>query len=150
MKNIFDAAVTAEVIERIEKLTPDSERIWGTMTPAQMLAHCCVTYEYVFENKHEKPKGAMKLILKWFVKSVVVSDKSYKKNSRTAPDFMVKESKNFEQEKYRLIDYLKKTQELGTTYFDQKESHSFGVLSTAQWNNMFYKHLDHHLNQFGV
>ena len=35
-------------------------------------------------------------------------------------------------------------------YFDKKESHSFGLLSVKEWNTMFYKHLDHHLNQFGV
>ena len=34
--------------------------------------------------------------------------------------------------------------------FEGKESNSFGPLTKGEWNNMFYKHLDHHLSQFGV
>ena len=60
------------------------------------------------------------------------------------------DDKDFETEKRRLIDYLRRTQELGENYFDGKESLSFGRLNKQQWNNMFYKHLDHHLRQFGV
>jgi hypothetical protein len=45
---------------------------------------------------------------------------------------------------------MKKTQGLGEAHFDGKDSHSFGNLSKSQWNTMFYKHLDHHLTQFGV
>jgi hypothetical protein len=62
----------------------------------------------------------------------------------------MKEEKNFEAEKKRLIDYLKKSVELGEVYFDGKESLSFGKMTVAEWNNLFYKHLDHHLTQFGV
>ena len=74
----------------------------------------------------------------------------YKKNIQTAPEFIIKDSKNFDLEKNRLIDYLIKTQQLGGDYFDGKESNSFGKLTKQEWNNLFYKHLDHHLTQFGV
>ncbi|WP_407515965.1 hypothetical protein [Tamlana fucoidanivorans] len=79
-----------------------------------------------------------------------MNEKPYPKNSRTAPQFLVAKQKNFIEEKERLINYLVKTQELGEGYFDGKESHSFGALTKSQWNNMFYKHLNHHLTQFGV
>ncbi|WP_316832179.1 hypothetical protein [Pedobacter aquatilis] len=69
---------------------------------------------------------------------------------QTAPSFLITDKKEFEKEKIRLIDYLNKTQGFGEHYFDGKESHSFGKLTKKEWNNMFYKHLDHHLNQFGV
>ena len=62
----------------------------------------------------------------------------------------IKDSRDFETEKKRLVDYLNKTQQLGETYFDGKESHSFGVLTAQEWSTMFSKHLDHHLTQFGV
>ena len=45
---------------------------------------------------------------------------------------------------------LEVNQELGVSYFENKESHSFGRLTIKEWNNMFYKHLEHHLTQFGV
>ena len=150
MKNIFKKEVTNEVIERIEQLTNSSQPIWGKMSVSQMLAHCCVTYEMIYTDKHAKPNGFVKLMLKLFVKNAVVSEKAYKKNGKTAPQFIIADEREFETEKKRLIDYLLKTQELGENYFNQKESHSFGKLSVTEWNNTFYKHLEHHLNQFGV
>ena len=150
MKNIFKREVTEEVIERINMLTPESKALWGSMSVSQMFAHCCVTYEMAYENIHSKPNVFMRFLLKTFVKAGVVGDKPYKTNLRTAPQFIVKEEKDFETEKTRLIHYITKTQELGEAYFDGKESLSFGVLSIKEWNTMFYKHLDHHLSQFGV
>lgn len=150
MKNIFKPEITTEVINRINKLTPTSKPLWGKMTASQMLAHCSVSYEMVYENKHPKPNPFMKFILKLLIKNTVVGEKPYKKNSQTAPAFIINDERNFEPEKARLISYLQKTQELGETHFDNRESLSFGKLTKAEWNNMFYKHIDHHLSQFGV
>lgn len=150
MKNIFHQNEMNEVISRINKLSPDSKALWGTMTVDKMFAHCNVTYESVYNDNHPKPNWFQKLMLKWFVKNIVVNEKPYKKNSRTGPQFVITSDKNFEAEKTRLIEYLHKTQQLGESHFDGKESHAFGVLTKEEWNNMFYKHLDHHLSQFGV
>lgn len=150
MKNIFDKKVVDEVVGRINKLSPKSAGLWGKMNVAQMMAHCNVSYEMVYTDKHPKPNAAMKLILKIFVKQPVVNEKPYKKNSRTAPAFLIVDERDFEKEKQRLIDYLIKTQELGEDHFHNKESHSFGPLTKTEWNNLFYKHLNHHLEQFGV
>ncbi len=150
MKNIFKIHHAQEIIDRIEKLKPDSKGLWGKMTVAQMLAHCNVTYELVYENKHPKPNFFMGLILKFLVKQKVVNAKPFARNLRTAPIFLMQETKNFDLEKKRLIDYILKTAQLGEAHFDGKISHSFGKLNKNEWNNMFYKHLDHHLCQFGV
>lgn len=150
MKNIFDTAVANQTIARINALSADSKPIWGRMTAGQMLAHCNVTYEFVYENKHPKPTGFKKWMLKTFVKNIVVGTKPYKKGSRTAPEFLMRNEKDFSSEKSRLIAYIEKTQKLGANHFEGKESHSFGKLTAQEWNNMFYKHLDHHLSQFGV
>lgn len=150
MKDIFDKTVSEETINRINSLKPNSERKWGKTTVDKMLAHCNVTYELVYNDKIPKPKGFKKWMLKTFVKNIVVSENPYKKNGRTAPEFLVTNEKDFKKEKDRLNSYILKTQELGSDYFDNKESHSFGNLTKTEWNNMFYKHLDHHLNQFGV
>ncbi len=150
MKNIFTNEVTQEIIGRINKLSPDSQPLWGKMSVGQMLAHCNVTYETVYTDKHPKPNAISRFFIKLFAKSAVVGDKPYPKNGRTAPYFLITEPKEFEAEKKRLVDYIVQTQELGEAHFDQKESLSFGPLSSKEWNNLFYKHLDHHLRQFGV
>jgi hypothetical protein len=104
----------------------------------------------IYTDKHPKPNAFAKFMMKLFVKKIVVSEKEYAKNGRTASQFIISDSKNFETEKKRLIDFIRKTQQLGEANFDGKESHSFGNLTSNEWNNLFYKHLDHHLRQFGV
>ncbi len=150
MKNIFDKAVVNELIARIQLLQANTQPKWGKMSVDQMLAHCNVSYEMAYENKHAKPSAFLQLILKLIVKKAVVNDTPYKHSLKTAPAFIIQDAKNFEEERNRLIDYIKKTQVFGAAYFDGKASHSFGVLNKEEWNNMFYKHLDHHLSQFGV
>lgn len=150
MKNIFNKEVTNEVINRIDQLTPTSQPSWGKMSVAEMLAHCCVTYEMVYTDKHPKPNGVVRMLLKVFVKKAVVSETPFTKNGRTAPQFIITDEREFTTERKRLIAFIIKTQELGGAYFEGKESHSFGKLTKQEWNNSFYKHLEHHLTQFGV
>lgn len=150
MKNIFNQAVVTETLARIDKLTPESQALWGKMSVDKMLAHCNVAYELVYEDKHAKPNAFMKFFIKLVAKDTVVGEKPYKKGVMTSPHFIIKDEREFNKEKTRLIDHIIKTQQLGESYFDKKESHSFGVLTKGEWNNMFYKHLDHHLNQFGA
>ena len=54
MKNVFDKNDTHEFVNRIQNLTPETKSLWGKMSVSQMLAHCCVTYEMVFEDFHSK------------------------------------------------------------------------------------------------
>ena len=82
MKNIFLKEDSNILINRIHLLTPDSKAIWGKMNCAQMLAHCNVAYEMVYDNQHPKPNPIIKLILKLFVKNSVVSEKPYPRNNQ--------------------------------------------------------------------
>jgi hypothetical protein len=120
------------------------------MNVAQMMAHCNVAYELVYTDRHPKPKGFQKFMIKLFAKNIVVGPKPYKKNTRTAPEFIISDQREFDIEQKRLIEYIQKTQQLGGAHFNGKESHAFGALSEKEWNTLFSKHLDHHLNQFGV
>lgn len=150
LPNIFSEKVSADLISRLNKLSSRNTPNWGKMSVDQMLAHCNVTYEMTYEDIHPKPNIFLKFIMKKLVKNKVVSEVPYRKSGKTAPQFIITGIKNFENEKARLISYLQQTVELGENHFDGKESHSFGNLTKKEWSNMFYKHLDHHLTQFGV
>lgn len=150
MKSVFNSNDVQELLGRLNKIQAGTKPEWGTMDAAKMFAHCNVTYEMAYENKHEKPGAIARFMLKLFVKNQVVGSKPYAKNGRTAPQFIIKDEKDFEAEKTRLVAYINKTLDLGAAHFEQKESHSFGKLPSSEWNTMFYKHLNHHLTQFGV
>ncbi len=80
----------------------------------------------------------------------MVGDKPYTKNSRTSPDFIIADERDFEKEKALFIANLKATEAKGAAHFEGRESAAFGKLSAKEWSIQFYKHLDHHFTQFGV
>ena len=150
LPNIFTTSVANGVIARINKLSPRTPAQWGKMNATQMLAHNNVTFEFAYEEKHKKPNFFMAFILKNLVKKGLTNEVPYKKNSSTAPEFIIGDDRNFEVEKNRLIAYINKTQQLGENHFDGRVSMIFGPMTTTEWNNLFYKHIDHHLTQFGA
>lgn len=150
MHNIFEVETVAQLSNRINALTPTTTPAWGKMTVDQMLAHCNVTYEMVYENTHPKPGPFKRFIINLFVRQAVLGPKPYKRNLPTAPQFKMVSAKDFAHEQQRLLGYLQRVLAEGASAFNGRESNSFGALTSAEWNVMFYKHLDHHLTQFGV
>lgn len=150
LPNVFENKTTLDTLSRLEKLTYDKKALWGKMNASQMLAHLNVSYDIANEKIKVSNSFFAKLMLKMFVKNIVVSETPYKKNSRTAPEFLITTEKEFESEKSKFISNIKDVEAKGVSFFEGKESVSFGPLSAKEWSNMFSKHIDHHFSQFNV
>ncbi|MCU0617752.1 MAG: DinB family protein [Gemmatimonadaceae bacterium] len=150
LPDLFDASEVARTIARLRTLDAARAPLWGRMTVAQMLAHCCVAYEMVYTTTHPRPNPLMRWVLRAFVKQGVVGPKPYPKSSPTAPAFRITDQREFEAERARLIAYVERVARDGRAAFEGRESLSFGPLTAAEWNTLFAKHLDHHLRQFGA
>jgi hypothetical protein len=150
LPSVFNISDVSTILNRIHSLTPHSEAKWGKMNVSQMLAHLCVSYDLAYGKTVPKYNPFMKLIMRTVIKKMVTNEKTYKPNGPTAPVFVVSDQREFERERSRLIDNINETLTHGSSYFEGRENVSFGKLTAEEWNNMFYKHLDHHLRQFGV
>ena len=148
--SVFDPAVTEKLIQRVNQLQGTTQPQWGKMNVGQMLAHCNVAYDMAYDPNAEKPNFLVGKLLRWFVKPAVVGPKPYKKNSRTAPAFLITDERDFERERAKLIGYLRRVQAEGAAAHEGKASVSFGPMTAEEWSVLYYKHLDHHLTQFGV
>ena len=151
MKNLFDATVANQVKARLGKLEPRSERRWGKMTAAQMLAHCSVSMQWsVGEVVPEKGPLPVRLIGRLVKPMVFRNEDPLRKNSPTAKSLIVSDERDLDRERARLsglIDQFAAGGPAGCT----KNPHSFfGRLTPEEWAILMYKHLDHHLRQFGV
>ena len=148
--NIFEPTVTEQLIERVNRLTPGTQAEWGKMNVGQMLAHCNVVYDQTFGDMSGRPNRFIRWIMAKVLKPTVVGPKPYTKNMRTAPAFIITDERDFAREQAKLIGHLREVVKQGAAGFDGREAYSFGPMTTDEWSVLFYKHLDHHLRQFGV
>jgi hypothetical protein len=148
--SIFLESTTEELFRRIDNLNSKSPSLWGKMTVGQMFSHCAVPYEQILGLNTLQPPLFMRIILKLFLKKSMVNEVPYKQNLPTAPSFIRTEQYDVEKEKERLKGYVKSIQELGAEKLAATPSLSLGMLTATEWNNLLYKHIDHHLKQFGV
>ncbi|THH36485.1 DUF1569 domain-containing protein [Neolewinella litorea] len=146
----FDPNTLRENKDRINRLTPDTQPQWGKMSVAQMLAHLNVAYDMETGALPVKYNWLTRLLLKTVVKRGVVGPKPYPRNSRTAPQFLITDERDFAREKARLIANLERVATAGERAYEGKENVSFGPMTAREWSVMYQKHLDHHLTQFGV
>jgi Protein of unknown function (DUF1569) len=147
VKNLFDASVKQDIINRINKLTPQTPAHWGKMNVAQMLAHCQMPLGVATGDHKIKGSFIFKLIGPMF-KSLIYNDKPFKHNLGTDKSFvMVNTEKDFTIEKQKLVNMIERFNE--ATMIDEPHP-IFGRMTKEQWSKGTWKHLDHHLQQFGV
>lgn len=147
MKSLFDAEAFSEIKTRIDNLSEASEKQWGKMTHGQMLHHCQGPFNIMLEKNDYgmKPNWMAKL----FFKKLLYNDKPWRKNLPTAKFLKETEARNFEKERLDLVKLLDEF-EAQKDRTDWKPHPAFGRFTRQQWGQMQYKHLDHHLRQFGV
>jgi hypothetical protein len=151
MKNLFDATVADQVKTRLKKLEPQSERHWGKMTAAQMLAHCSMSMQWaVGEVVPDKGALPIRLIGRLVKPLVFRNEDPLRKNSPTAKGLVVSDERELGKERERLSALIDKFLAGGPAACTKNPHSFFGKMTPEQWAVLMYKHLDHHLRQFGV
>ena len=149
MNYLFDPVASSKIIDRIQQLTPESKSLWGKMNVSQMLAHCQPPM-LVALGEHKLKGNILGFFLGRFIKKVVVGDKPYKRGLPTTPAYIVTEQRNFEEEKQKLVALVQRFSAGGPDKLSKDPHPVFGPMSAEDWDKSQWKHLDHHLQQFGV
>ena len=149
MKTIFDTETHAELLERLDKLNPDTERQWGKMSPSQMMEHSARSLEMATGQKPMQQAFIGKAI-GWIFKGSFLGEKPLPQNSPTGPTLIIKDDPDFEATRARLTGLVNDFHGLGESGTDGNIHGFFGPLTGKQWGETQYKHLDHHLRQFGL
>ena len=151
MKNLFDAAVVSEVKARLGALQPQTERLWGRMTVAQMVAHCSLSLQWaVAEVVPEKLPLPARLMGRLVKPLVFRNEDPLRKNTPTAKSLLVTDDRDFGKERDRLSGLIDKFADGGAAGCTTNPHSFFGKMTTEQWSILTYKHLDHHLRLIGV
>ncbi len=150
MKNLFGAAAANEVKERMAQLRPDSERLWGTMNVSQAIAHCSAGVEMAM-GEIRPPRVLVGRIIGRIVKPLALgNDEPMRRNSPTAKDLVVQDERDLAAERERLCGLIDRFVAAGPEGCTTHPHAFFGRLTPEEWAILMYKHLDHHLRQFGV
>jgi hypothetical protein len=148
MQNLFEPATKKAILDRLGALTPGAARQWGKMTAAQMMAHCSRAME-AGTGDNPRKQALIGKIFGPFVKKAFLGEKPFGKNSPTDPTFIVPDARDFAKEKDHLTELIGRFCTAGPSQAG-KHTHSFlGKITGDDWGVIMYKHLDHHLRQFG-
>jgi hypothetical protein len=149
MNSLFEPTAYQEIVARLNQLQKDTPRLWGKMNAAQMLAHCNKAIEIPL-SKEQQPRVFIGRIVGPLFRSLLYNDTPYKQSLRTAPNFVISEEKDFEIEKATILKQITTFHQLGEKGITKHPHPFFGKFTPAQWGMSQYKHLDHHLKQFGL
>ncbi len=149
MKNLFEKETVDEVVSRIDTLQPAAHRQWGKMDAAQMMAHCAAAMEMA-TGELILPRVFIGRILGPLVKPIYTNEKPFAKNNPTAKELVFSDQCDFAREQSHLKQKVLQFHEGGEAKCTRHPHPFFGALTPQQWARGMYKHLDHHLRQFGM
>jgi hypothetical protein len=152
MKTLEDSTGLKDILERLESITPNSQRVWGSMTAQEMLCHLADSCECAFG------RGAVTFSKKTFKQATLKfialrMPVKWPQGIKTRPAFDPRQQgtkpTGFEADKQRAISMVRKLAEVNDTSL-QMYHPIFGSMSTADWKRWGYLHADHHLRQFSA
>ncbi|HEY3444604.1 MAG TPA: DUF1569 domain-containing protein [Paludibaculum sp.] len=150
MKTLFQPESVEEVTARLLQLKPDSPRLWGAMNAAQMVEHCSRGLELATGDRRP-PRLLIGRIIGRIIKPLALgNDRPIRKNAPTDPALIVTDERDLQAEVHRLSGLIDKFAAAGPDGCTTHPHSFFGPLTPQEWGILMYKHIDHHLRQFGV
>jgi hypothetical protein len=148
MQNLFQKDSVQGILDRLEHLQQSSHPLWGKMNASQMLAHCAIHLQVALGDSQLN-----RTFLGWIfgrtVKKKMINKEPFKKNLPSVPRFIIKDQRNFEIEKQQLQSLIRRFESADSVAMAENSHPFFGKMSAEEWSLLSYKHLDHHLRQFG-
>ena len=145
--SLSNARARQDLLDRLERLTPDSRALWGTMTAPQMLAH---VVDWMLMAKGELKTAPKRVPLRYTpIKQLAIYWLPFPKGVPTAPELITRSASEWEAECAALRRHIQWFESLDpqTTW---PEHPAFGTLTTKAWEVLGYRHTDHHFRQFGI
>ena len=149
MKSIFNKADNNELIERVKKLSPETQALWGKMNVSQMLAHVHEPL-LLMKGDTEVKFTLIGALLGKYLKKKFLRERGFGKNLATHAKFKMVDEKEFKTEQGKLIEQLNFLLEKGPSVITKNKHPFFGHMPAEEWDDMMYLHMNHHFTQFGI
>jgi hypothetical protein len=147
MNSIFDKTGNQAMIARINSLTPESKALWGKMSVDQMCKHCTSAINVAFGKQEVKMNFLMRFLGKMLKDKIFNGE--FKKNSPTAKEFIFTNHFDLEIAKKEFAESFSQFAQ-GHQAIKVIDHPFWGKMTHEDWDKLMWKHVDHHLRQFGV
>jgi len=148
VRTLLDSETRASIVERAARLSAKTAGRWGSMDASQMMRHCAEALRGSLGEVRHQPLGK-RLFHTRAMKFLVFRVLPFPKNAPTAPELRRTEAAVLDAERTRFVELVNRYAALPAA--DPLVEHPFfGVLTQREWAELEFKHLDHHLRQFGV
>jgi Protein of unknown function (DUF1569) len=149
--SLFNSEKRTQIIARLNQLSPESKALWGKMSVGEMLCHCLDGNKMALGEipPTDKSNFFTRSLVKYLVVYIIPIPKGAPAPPEINPHKQGTKPLDFEKERQLLIADINHFANLSSEDFKGKH-HIFGKLTPDQWGRLGYKHLDHHLKQFGV
>ncbi|WP_160136485.1 DUF1569 domain-containing protein [Chryseobacterium sp. c4a] len=148
-KNLLKKEAADFLVTRVNNLSATHQPQWGIMTASEMLLHCNSCNQQILEESRGNERTKIKQYLLRILALYLAPN--FKKNIQSESRHNTKGKTNdLYFEKYR-NEFIRLIHEFPVNTHPLTLSHpAFGNISTHEWGIAAYKHMDHHLRQFGV
>jgi hypothetical protein len=144
-RSLSDARARQELIDRLDRLAPEAKPLWGKMTAPQMLAHLA---DWMLMAKGELKTAPKNRGLSFPpLKQLAIFWLPFPKGVPTAPELITRKPLAWPVERAAVRRHVESFENLPTSW---PEHPVFGKMTSRAWCVVGYRHMDHHLRQFGV
>lgn len=144
---LHDPAVRLGLRARAQALRPESPRTWGSLSVDQMLWHVNTSLQLALGERSSEPVD--NVLTRSIVRWLVFHAPWPKGGAPTLQEMIAQEHYDFSAERERLFDLMERVAAKPLT--DTWPRHAaFGAMRGAEWSRLQFRHIDHHLRQFGV
>ncbi|HXW96830.1 MAG TPA: DUF1569 domain-containing protein [Gemmatimonadales bacterium] len=146
MPTIENPEARAAIVARLRTLNPGSQPKWGTLTAPRLLCHLADQLRVALGDIPSKPRGnwLTHSLIKWLAIDTPMQAPPGK--VRTVPEMMSTLPSTWEADLHACEELLDRLARARTV----APHPAFGPLSRRAWSRLAWKHLDHHLRQFGA
>jgi Protein of unknown function (DUF1569) len=136
-----------ELVERLGKLRPDAKAQWGSFDAPRMMSHLSSALDEGLGVLTVPPSGPW-MMRHFPVKQLAVYVVPMPKWAKAPGELLARAPADFEADRRGVLERMERVaarpKGLGSTHF------LLGPLTNDQWGALSWKHIDHHLRQFGA
>lgn len=148
MKTLWRPDLRDEITTRVSKLRPESPALWGKMTAPEMICHVADQLRVALGDRMAEPVRSIARF--WPLKLLVIYVVPPPKGKvQTVKEMLVSKPTTWQADAEMLLALVARfaTEDRDRAWPDHP---AFGKMSARAWGALGYRHIDHHLRQFGV